>query len=213
MVAQTIAAHGYMISPNGLNGAFGAVRGYGGSIDTLQNPGVGKPKAMCLGLGKSKISQVSFGGNGASHTVGLSISARHPGPCSMEIIDPATQKIVEIGSQMNCATLSPSSVRFDWTFKLKNMDQVTCTECILRFVWSSSNLIPTEYFQTCADIRRVGGGGVKTYRDCKTAGMICAQQCGTVMIQCTGLQRGNPIQLPAGTACRNGMIDHAAGCT
>ncbi|KAJ3013741.1 UNVERIFIED_CONTAM: hypothetical protein HDU68_000565 [Siphonaria sp. JEL0065] len=158
-IGQLINAHGYMISPNGLNGALGAVRGYGGSIDTLQNPG--NPDILCKNLPKSKATQVSFGKTGDSHTVGLSISARHPGPCTMQIIDATTLKIVEIGSQMNCATQSPDSVRFDFTFKLTNMEQVTCKDCILRFVWSSTNLVPKEFYQTCADIVRVGGGPVK----------------------------------------------------
>ncbi|KAJ3254569.1 hypothetical protein HDU77_004055 [Chytriomyces hyalinus] len=75
----------------------------------------------------------------------------------MEIIDPATNKIVEIGSGNNCATQAGN--RFDWTFTLKNMEQVTCTDCIMRWVWSSSNLIPTEFYQTCSDITLAKAGG------------------------------------------------------
>ncbi|KAI9353791.1 hypothetical protein BDR26DRAFT_849244 [Obelidium mucronatum] len=156
-LAYTVSAHGYMISPNGLNGALGAVRGFGGSIDRLQGPG--NPNDLCYSLPKSAITPLSLGGNGASFSVGLSISARHPGPCAMQLIDPASQKVVEIGSQLDCATQSPNSVRFDWTVKLKNMEQVTCKDCILRFVWKSSNLIPQENYQTCADVRLLTGGG------------------------------------------------------
>ncbi|KAJ3246661.1 hypothetical protein HDU78_006411 [Chytriomyces hyalinus] len=265
-----------MISPGGLNNkaTFGAVRGFGGdNPDILQNPA--NPNNLCKGLPKGRVVPISLGANGASYSVGLSISAHHPGPCSMEIIDPASNKIVEIGAGDNCAT-NPAN-RFDWSFTLKNLDQVTCTDCIMRWVWSSSNLVPKEFYQTCSDITlsKAGGGGGgapvppqpqpnpsnspapqpnpvptttttrtrpqrtsqpqpnpqpqpspqpgppapggagRTPADCKTAGeFLCVQQCGKVMIHCTGAGAG--IQTAAldgdDAVCNNGRIDFKTNC-
>ncbi|KAJ3251200.1 hypothetical protein HDU77_006043 [Chytriomyces hyalinus] len=271
--ANTVSAHGYMVSPGGINNkaTFGAVRGFGGSNpDILQNPA--NPNNMCKGLPKGRVVPLSLGGNGASHSVGLSISAKHPGPCSMEIIDPATNKIVEIGTGNNCATQAGN--RFDWTFTLKNMEQVTCTDCIMRWVWSSSNLIPTEFYQTCSDITLTKAGGNSpappqppqpnpqpqqpapvpapkpnppsvpkpnpppqpnpqpttpkpnpqppttgsishTAADCKVANeFLCVQQCGKVLIHCTGAGTGVETgALDGETAvCNNGRIDFKTNC-
>ncbi|KAJ3237395.1 hypothetical protein HDU81_009493 [Chytriomyces hyalinus] len=132
-----------MISPGGLNNkaTFGAVRGFGGdNPDILQNPA--NPNNLCKGLPKGRVVPISLGANGASYSVGLSISAHHPGHSSTEIIDPASNKIVEIGAGDNCAT-NPAN-QFDWTFTLKKMDQ--------------------EFYQTCSDITyysslsKAGGG-------------------------------------------------------
>ncbi|KAJ3252220.1 hypothetical protein HDU77_005256 [Chytriomyces hyalinus] len=156
--ALTVQAHGYMNSPAGLANkqTYGAVRGFNDdNPDKLEGPG--NPKILCHGLPKSRVVPVSFGGNGASHSIGLTISAKHPGPCSAELIDSASGKIVEIGSGNNCVVQPGSS--FDWTFTLKNMEQVTCTDCILRFVWSSTDLIPKEYYQSYSDIQLIKGGG------------------------------------------------------
>ncbi|KAJ3237396.1 hypothetical protein HDU81_009494 [Chytriomyces hyalinus] len=284
--ARTISAHGYMISPGGLNNkaTFGAVRGFGGdNPDILQNPA--NPNNLCKGLPKGRVVPISLGGNGASYSVGLSISAHHPGPCSMEIIDPASNKIVEIGAGDNCAT-NPAN-QFDWTFTLKNMDQVTCTNCIMRWVWSSSNLVPKEFYQTCSDITltKAGGNGpappqppqqpspqpqqpspapapkpnppspapkpnppapqpkpnpppsppqptslpapkpnpqppttggnTHTPADCKISNeFLCVQQCGKVLIHCTGAGTGVETGALDGdnAVCNNGRIDFKSNC-
>ncbi|KAI8613578.1 hypothetical protein BC830DRAFT_1082570 [Chytriomyces sp. MP71] len=158
-LAQTIRAHGFMISPSGLKNkeAIGAVRGFGqDNPDTLEGPG--NPTILCHNLPKSRVVPVSIARNGRTHTIGLSISARHPGPCSVEIIDPTSGKIVEIGASNNCAR-SGQGAEFDWSFMIKNMEQVQCTSCILRWVWTSSDLIPTEHYQSCSDITLTNADG------------------------------------------------------
>ncbi|KAJ3221115.1 hypothetical protein HDU81_010876 [Chytriomyces hyalinus] len=206
MLAATIAAlllaphlayaHGFMYGPNGLkdDATLGAVRNFNriyNGIDVLRNK-VNDPSIMCNGAPVANRVDVAFGGNGDSHTIALALSlgAQHIGECHVDLIDPATGKVVRIADipgpngcavasnlspSLNTNKASPATSQcpnnipknlvtndmcaFDWTFKLKNMDQVECTDCILRWGWTAVHTAPIEIYETCSDIRVIKKGG------------------------------------------------------
>ncbi|TPX68478.1 hypothetical protein CcCBS67573_g07154 [Chytriomyces confervae] len=196
MLPHLAHAHGFMYGPNGLkdDATLGAVRNFNrinNGIDALRNK-VNDPSIMCNGTPVSKRVDVSFGGNGDSHTIALALSlgAQHIGECHVDLIDPATGKVVRIADipgpngcavasnlspSLNTNKASPATSQcpnnipknlvtndmcaFDWTFKLKNMDQVECTDCILRWGWTAVHTAPIEIYETCSDIRVTKKGG------------------------------------------------------
>ncbi|KAI8849606.1 hypothetical protein BC829DRAFT_391198 [Chytridium lagenaria] len=192
-----VSAHGFFYSPNG-NGEPGAgsTRSYNSislNIDTLRSPSNGLP--MCRGHeASSELVPVSFGPSGSTHTVTLaySIGAQHPGPCSIEIVDPATGVAVNVASvdgPQGCArpptafgaadtnklrTASeqcgvnglPRQLRTDdmclfyWTFRLQNVERISCSRCIMRWTWVGTHAAEPELYENCIDINlSVNGGG------------------------------------------------------
>ncbi|KAJ3023857.1 UNVERIFIED_CONTAM: hypothetical protein HDU68_008426 [Siphonaria sp. JEL0065] len=185
-----VNAHGFLYGPNGLKdtATLGSIRNYqkiSFQIDDLRSP---SGTAVCRNAPVSaQRAPVTLGKSGSTHTVAVafSIGAMHVGECHVDIIDPATNKAVRIGQidgPNGCARLGqiPNSpgqcpngmpknlitndmCAFDWTFTLMNVEQITCTNCILRWGWSATHISTTnpELYQNCVDIvlTKSGGGG------------------------------------------------------
>ncbi|KAJ3209180.1 hypothetical protein HDU67_006362 [Dinochytrium kinnereticum] len=41
---------------------------------------------------------------------------------------------------------------FYWTFRLQNVERISCTRCIMRWFWSSTHTSPPELYENCIDV-------------------------------------------------------------
>jgi hypothetical protein len=164
-----VNGHGFMLSPDNKN--IGAVRDISKinyQIDSLRNP----TTIDCTTLPKSSPISISLVKNKKyTVTLAISIGAQHIGPCELHIIDPDTGNDVIIAQKDNCVS---SGTIFDsvsdtgceipgglvtndmcvvkWRFCPSNLNKITCTECIMKWVWTAKHMEPYEHFETCADV-------------------------------------------------------------
>jgi hypothetical protein len=102
----------------------------------------------------------------SSISVKLAISklATHIGECWVNIIQDNGREI-RISPEEKCVYFIPdsecipvpNSVTNDmcmqtWTFPTRNLDQITCTNCIFKWEWRGRHIEPNEYFNNCIDI-------------------------------------------------------------
>ncbi|KAI8913018.1 hypothetical protein DFJ77DRAFT_431640 [Powellomyces hirtus] len=160
-------------------------------IDSLRNPtegglcrGAPRRKPVPLSLTE---------GGSLTLTQAFSIGAQHIGPCAVEIIDAKdTSKkvtLTSVSGDRGCA-VQPLA-QFDtnkgsdaksqcngkipaglvtndmclhyWTFETKNVNKITCTDCILRWTWDGTHISKSnpERYENCIDvtITKNGKGG------------------------------------------------------
>lgn len=164
-----VNGHGFMLSPTSQN--IGSVRDISKmnyQIDSLRNPTL----VDCNTLPKSSLVSVSLVKNKKyTVTLAISVSAQHVGPCELHIIDPDTSDDVIIAKNENCvssgtifeSTSDPNCEIPDglvtndmcvvkWSFCPSNLDKITCTECIMKWVWTAKHMEPYEHFETCVDV-------------------------------------------------------------
>lgn len=166
---QIVTSHGFLFSPNIKN--IGSIRGIENiayNIDLLRNP----TSIDCSTLSKGKQTSIELNEN-EYHSVYIaaSIGAQHKGLCRMEVIDPNTGEIIEIANENNCVSKGhifksindPKCIIPDklvtndmcllkWSFIPKNIKDIKCKTCILKWIWNGEHVIPHEHFENCADI-------------------------------------------------------------
>ncbi|KAJ3291828.1 hypothetical protein HDU76_007222, partial [Blyttiomyces sp. JEL0837] len=114
-----VYTHGTLISPNGLGSpGMYMVRNYdkiATNIDALRSSLISNTGLnVCRNAPvSSQRANVVFGPSGSTHTITMafSVGAMHVGPCSVEIIDPATgihTEITSIAGPQGCARPGPS---------------------------------------------------------------------------------------------------------
>ena len=158
------------------------VRNYdaiGISIDSIRNPI--DPGDFCRGAPPGPLTEISLS-NGELFTVTQAFinNAQHPGPCRIEIINPDDfNDIVVIGNVENCARNFAENVNTDFKgsvsdsicpdkiptglitndmcmhelkLEVKNVENIKCENCIMRWFWEAGHITPHDFYQTCADV-------------------------------------------------------------
>ncbi|KAJ3110700.1 hypothetical protein HDU96_006357 [Phlyctochytrium bullatum] len=227
--ASITSAHGMFYSPNGRGGpGAGSTRGYSeiaSNIDNLRAPSNGQP--LCRGRGTSgSLVPVRFGPSGSTHTVTLafSVGAQHPGPCTIEIINPQTNEVTLVGSSDSPGCAKPPLAQLDsnkqydarsqcgggmperlrtndmcltyWTFTLQNVERIKCTTCIMRWYWVGTHISPPEVYENCVDISLSTPGGVVRNVAGLDAPVVVEQTVATVAV----VQEATPAATAAAAA-------------
>ncbi|KAJ3013730.1 hypothetical protein HKX48_005541 [Thoreauomyces humboldtii] len=129
-------------------------------------------------------------GGSLTITQAFSLGAQHIGPCAVEIVDAdntanivtlteadglrgcAVTPIAQFETDKNsaataqCNGLIPSGLITNdmcmqyWTFTTNNVDQITCTNCILRWTWEGEHISVTnpEKYENCIDVKLTKNG-------------------------------------------------------
>ncbi|KAJ3106491.1 hypothetical protein HDU97_006278 [Phlyctochytrium planicorne] len=111
----------------------------------------------------------------------MSLGAQHIGPCTIDIINPDTGASTQVAYSDGCARPGPSvspyldtdknspasnqcpgrlpdrlrtddMCLFSWTFTLQNVEQITCTKCVMRWFWTSTHSFEPELYENCIDV-------------------------------------------------------------
>ncbi|KAI9184219.1 hypothetical protein H9P43_003272 [Blastocladiella emersonii ATCC 22665] len=93
---------------------------------------------------------------GTAQVVGFEIGngAHHVGPCTAELIDPATGASTPLGSEANCVSL-----RQAMTVQLP--PTTTCVDCVIKVSVKATHLSEAnpEFYSSCLDVKVTGGAG------------------------------------------------------
>ncbi|KAJ3267758.1 hypothetical protein HK104_005639, partial [Borealophlyctis nickersoniae] len=158
--AAHVSAHGFLCSPIEVDSntpcTVRDIQKINNGIDNLRNP---TTAGTCRGVTTpGKVTPVTLT-NGESHTITIALSdgAQHIGPCWVEILDKNLGNAVRITDDAECARppqaqrdtvktapasdQCPGYIPFGlvtndmclntWTFTVKNVEQITCTDCVM----------------------------------------------------------------------------------
>ncbi|KAJ3060537.1 hypothetical protein HK102_009457, partial [Quaeritorhiza haematococci] len=81
-----------------------------------------------------------------------------PGCANRPIVDFETDKSGPATSQCRGripkGSVTNDMCLFDWTFTVRNADQIRCTNCVMRWVWEGHHISPDapEFYENCADV-------------------------------------------------------------
>ncbi|ORY36741.1 hypothetical protein BCR33DRAFT_721950 [Rhizoclosmatium globosum] len=124
--------------------------------------------ALAFSLGSQHIGECSLELiNPVTNTRTVIASVDGPKGCAtMPNISPAFESTKLAPANVQCPQNVPKGLRtndmctFDWNFTLMNVENVDCTDCILRWSWTGRHVAATEHFENCIDVTIVKAGGV-----------------------------------------------------
>ncbi|KAI9223430.1 hypothetical protein BC828DRAFT_375946 [Blastocladiella britannica] len=109
-----------------------------------------RPELDCLTLPKGPKARVQAG---AQQVFGFEIGnfAKHVGPCTAFLINPATGTTTKIGDQADCVNKFEAMT--------VQMPSTTCTDCVVKIKVSATHISAAnpEFYDSCMDVDVVGG--------------------------------------------------------
>ncbi|KAI8824214.1 uncharacterized protein EV422DRAFT_617920 [Fimicolochytrium jonesii] len=160
------------------------------NIDSLRNPTTGSTPFCRTSTKSARVPLHLTEGGKLTVTQAFSVGAQHIGPCAVEIWDPKTNKKFTLtsvagpngcarvpiaqsdsnkksGANNQCPGRLPNKLVTNdmclnkWTFTTRNVNAITCKDCILRWTWVGQHVSPAEKYESCIDVTVTKGSSGK----------------------------------------------------
>lgn len=119
----------------------------------IQSGGALRPILDCLQIAKGAKQTIAAG---STQTFSFEIGnhAKHVGPCTAALVDPATGQSTFLGSQADCVN------KFE-AMTVTIPPTATCTDCVVKINVMATHLgvANAEYYDSCIDVDVSGGSG------------------------------------------------------